>query len=112
VIDIQAVRRLAEAGQRQLSFDARGAVVELDEVPSGSATLYARPLTDAVKVVAGGLVHESLDRDSLWAVEGFTLRDHVLMAIEVDAVTPEQLVEIVTGLGFEWEVINRDTGVL
>ena len=33
----------------------------------------ASPVTDAVKVVDGGLVQDSLDRDTLWSVEGFVL---------------------------------------
>ena len=71
----------------------------------GSAVLIVVPVTEAVKVVVGGVVHESLDRDTLWSVQGFVLGSEVVLALD-DLTTPEDLIAAVPHAGFEWETIT------
>ena len=107
MIDIPALRELVEAGESRVAFDLTGEV--LDRVAISTlepALLVVSALTEAVKVVAGGLVRDSLDRDKIWSVEGFILSREVLAALDVGLTTPEELIEAVTNAGFEWGVIS------
>lgn len=107
MIDIPALRELVEAGEARVAFDVTGVILEAGDVSaSGSAVLVASPLTEAVKVVADGLVHESLDRDTIWSVDGFVLGRDVLAALEAGVTTAGELIEAVTRAGFEWRVIS------
>jgi hypothetical protein len=113
VIDIHALRELIDKGQRSIVIDVDGNVVDQrDPGVLGPAVLIALPVTDAVKVVAGGLVLDSLDRDTLWSVEGFQLGPQVLSAVDHGRFTAQDLIDAVVEAGFEWQVISRDTGVL
>jgi hypothetical protein len=107
VIDIPALRTRIEAGASRVVVDASGELLDQTGASeSGPALLIAAPLTDAVKVVVGGLVHESLDRDALWSIAGFVLGREVVLALGDDVTTPAGLIEAVTGAGFEWQVIS------
>jgi hypothetical protein len=113
VIDIQALRELVDKGQQPVVIDVDGNVLYQSESGEiGPAILIAVPVTDAVKVVAGGLVLGSLDRDTLWSVEGFQLGRQVLSALDDGATTSQDLIDAVVEAGFAWQVISRDTGVL
>ncbi len=112
MIDIRALRDLIEAGGQVVVIDSDGEFVDFGEMDvGGPAGLIAVPVTDAVKVVAGGLVHESLDRGTLWSIEGFRLGREVLVALDDDVVTPQKLIDVVVAAGFRW-VISPATGVL
>jgi len=107
VIDIAALRKLVESGELLVVIDAAGVVVEDSGTQeSGPALLIAAPVTEAVKVVNGGLVHDSVDRDTLWSVENFVLGPEVVMALDEGVITPGELIEAVISAGFEWRVIN------
>lgn len=107
MIDILALRKLVHAGKARVVVDVTGAVVDRDELPEvGTAALIATPLTEAVKVVDGGLVLDSLDRDTLWSIEAFVLGREVLLALHEGLTTPEELIGAVTRAGFEWQVIS------
>ena len=107
MIDIAALRKLVESGELPVVIDAAGVLVEDSRIKeSGPALLIAVPVTDAVKVVDGGLVHESVDRDTLWSVEKFVLGPEVVMALDESVTTPGELIEAVISAGFEWRVIN------
>lgn len=107
MIDIPALRKLVEEGETHVVLDATGGIVDRDELPDvSSAALIAAPLTEAVKVVDGGLIHDSLDRDALWSIEGFVLGREVLLVLDVGLTTAVDLIGAVTRAGFEWQVIS------
>ena len=110
MIDILALRKLVETGKPRVVVEAGGRVVDREDLPEvGSAALITGPLTDAVKAVEGGLVQESLDRDSLWSIEGFVLSGEVLMALDEGLTTAEELISAVTRAGFEWQLISSSS---
>jgi 2-C-methyl-D-erythritol 4-phosphate cytidylyltransferase len=94
-------------------IDADGALKEgVAPEASDPAVLIASPVTDAVKVVSGGLVQDSLDREALWSIEGFQLQREVLLALDNSVTSPQSLIEQVIEAGFQWHVISGTTGVL
>lgn len=110
MIDMPALRNLVEAGELTVVVDAAGEIVYRGGVSEeGPALLITSPLTDAVKVVAGGLVHESLDRDILWSIEAFVLAREVVLALDESVSTPGELIEAVTNAGFEWRAISASS---
>lgn len=112
MIDISALRKLIEAGESYVIFDARGNILDRRELAEvGRAVLIATPLTDAVKLVVGGLVQDSLDRDTLWSIEGFGLGREVMLAVDESVATPEALIDAVTRAGFEWQVISPSSSL-
>ena len=107
MIDIPTLRALIEAGESRVAFDASGEMLDQgSEPPVGSALLIVVPVTEAVKIVVGGVVHESLDRDTLWSIQGFVLASEVVLALGDDVTTPEDLIAAVSHAGFEWETIT------
>lgn len=113
MIDIRALEKVAEGGQDHLDINHAGALVDWGELNvAGPAVLIAGTVTDAVKVVTDDLVLGSLDRDSLWSIQGFRLALEVLHALEDEVSDPQSLVDAVAAAGFAWQVINPSTGVL
>jgi hypothetical protein len=107
VIDVPTLRALIEAGESRVAIDASGELLDQGAMPVlGSAVLIVAPVTEAVKVVVGGMVHESLDRDALWSIHGFVLGREVVLALGDDVTTPEDLIAAVPAAGFEWETIS------
>jgi len=110
MIDIPTLRRLIDAGERRVVFDTAGELLESGEAPEkGAALLIVASVTDAVKVVTGDLVRGSLDRETLWAIEGFALGSEVVRALGDGVATPGELIEAVTSAGFEWQVIRTSS---
>jgi 2-C-methyl-D-erythritol 4-phosphate cytidylyltransferase len=113
VIDLRSLLELTTTGQPCVAIDADGALLEdLELDVSDPAVLFVAPVTDAVKVVAGGLVHDSLDRETLWAIEGFQLTREVLLALDDGVTSSQSLIDRVIEAGFQWQVITPSTGVL
>lgn len=113
MIDIPALRKLVDAGGVRVVVDGNGEIVDRDELSDfGPAVLIASPVTDAVKVVDAGLVQGSLDRDALWAIQGFVLSREVLLALDDDLIHPGELISAVTRAGFEWQVISSSSSSL
>jgi hypothetical protein len=107
MIDMAALRRLAEAGAVRVAVDVAGGIIETQETSGpGHAVLITTTPTDAVKVVNGGMIIESLNRDLLWSIEAFVLGSEVVMAIDGKVNSPEELVEAVSNAGFEWRVVS------
>jgi len=107
VIDIPTLRALVEAGESRVAIDASGEILDQGSLPLlGSAVLIVAPVTEAVKVVVGGVVHESLDRDTLWSIQGFVLGSEVVLALGDEVTTPENLIAVVPHAGFEWETFT------
>ena len=102
---IELKRRLANGDDRVL-FDARGEALDVLVPPDfGPAILLVGPVTDALKTVTPeGLVDQSLDRDEIWAVEGYALTGVVVDRLESSLMTPRELYDAVSDLGFGWQV--------
>lgn len=114
MIDIRALRKLAEGGLNHLDIDHSGALVDWGELKvKGPAVLIAVAVTDAVKLVGNGLVLESVDRDNLWSIQGFRLEREVLLALGDELSDPEPLVTAVAAAGFPWQVVDaHDRGLV
>ncbi len=113
MIDISALRRLADGDRHHVDVDHRGVLADLGELDAeGPAILIAVPVTDAVKVVAEGVVLGSFDKDALWSIQGFRLGSEVILELDDSVSDPQSLIDAVTEAGFQWRVVNPTTGVL
>lgn len=95
-----------ERGERAI-FDNRGRRAR-GTLPEAPAVLVAKRVTDAVKSADRGFITGGLDRDELWAVEGFALSGEVVEALGADEIDPADLVERVGELGYDWLVFEVD----
>ncbi|HUG31343.1 MAG TPA: hypothetical protein VMM14_00505 [Acidimicrobiia bacterium] len=87
-----------------VAFDRWGETFEVDIPGSiGPAALLVSPLTDALKLVAGGVV-ESVDRDQMWQVEAMVLNRVVLRRLSGDEMSVEELMRAVRELRFRWQI--------
>ena len=77
----------------------------IDAAAYGAVAVGVRPVTDTIKTVAGALVGETVDRDSLWTVTSPV----VLPSAVVSALTNEpdltDFAALVTSLRERWEVV-------
>lgn len=90
---------------RRVFIDAAGLPSEAPgPVPWGDAVVVAIPAVDAIKVVEGGRVGKSLDRDGVLRAVGFVLSRQVLVALGSTWIDPGVLYGEVAGLGFNWQV--------
>jgi hypothetical protein len=68
--------------------------------------LLVGPVTEAVKVSDDGVVVHHVDRDTLWAVEGFVLDEAVLDGLGEFVGSASDLLQAVTAAGFTWSVVG------
>lgn len=75
------------------------------EIPKtiGPATMVVGPVTDALKIRTGDRITSALSRDEVWAVEAYALNQVVVRHLEGE-MSADGLVEIVSGLGYGWQV--------
>lgn len=112
MIDISALQEIVSEGRDWTMIAPDGAPCEEPVVPqtAGPASLLVSKVTDAVKRVGDdGLVEGSVDRDQLWALQGFLLNRVVLAKLEgkpMDAVT---LLETIPRIGIGWQFVIRDS---
>jgi hypothetical protein len=106
VIAVSDLRDRLDNEEGWLMFGADGSRMDMavpDEI--GPAGLLVRSVTDAVKTLASdGRVDGSLDRESIWAVEGFVLSETLIRSLPELDLTAEALLEAVVELGMEWDV--------
>jgi hypothetical protein len=104
VIDPQALRRLA-AGSPVLAIDHRGRPLDIDGLPEELRVpgLLVSPVAEAVKRVEAGRLVADLDRDSMWAVQGFVLGMSVLDGLGNADYSAEELIRAVSSAGFDWQ---------
>ena len=90
-------------------IDHRGEEKGAEWVPDDApvAGLLVGKVSEAVKQVEAGQVIEYLNRDALWAVEGFVLGRAVLEAIPEGDYLAGELVDAVVAAGFAWQVAPR-----
>jgi hypothetical protein len=99
-----------DAIQRRLG-DGEWVVVTPDggfldiEIPKniGPATLMVRSVTDALKIRTGDRITSALSRDEVWAVEAYALNQVVVRHLDGE-MSADEMLEIVSGLGYGWQV--------
>lgn len=71
----------------------------------GPAALLVSDVTEALKRVdGGGMVVESVDRRSMWALEAIVLNRIVLRRLAEEDVSVEGLMVAVRAAGFAWQI--------
>ncbi len=92
------------SGSSVLMVDLVGRPLETDGLPEDLPVpgLLVRALTEAVKRVEAGRLLDDLDRDAMWAIEGFILDKDVLEGLPNGVYSSEQFIEVVVEAGFTW----------
>jgi len=103
ILDLK--KRLADGGDWVL-FDSRGDPIDILVPPDiGPATLLVGPVIEALKTTTSdGLVDQSLNRDDIWAVEGFALNRVVVDRLESSVMSPREIYDAVSNLRYGWQV--------
>jgi hypothetical protein len=102
---ISTERLIERLDGHRVVFDKSGAPVDL-EAPDdvGPATFLVTGVTDALKLVADGMVEGSVDRSRMWAVEAIILDRVVLERLGPRRLSFEDLLTEVRQLGFAWQI--------
>ncbi len=91
-------------GSSVLIVDVDGRPLDTDRLPEDLPVpgLLVRALTEAVKQVEAGRLINDLDRDAMWAIEGFILDKDLLEGLPDGVYSGEQFIEVVVDAGFTW----------
>jgi hypothetical protein len=94
-------------GAATIVVDITGAPLQVDGLPENVVVpaLVVGKVSEAVKEVDGEMVVAYLNRDTMWAVEGFVLSEDVTSVLPEAVESVANLIEIVTDAGFAWSVI-------
>lgn len=85
------------------AVDTEGEPIRLDELDDATVPgLVVAPVTEAVKQVSRGLVARYLNRDALWAVQGFVLDGEMVRRLSADFDSPRALIHAVVSAGRQW----------
>lgn len=104
MIEIGAIRAAARPGEA-VHLDRSGRLIDGAAADLGSpATVFVAEMTDAVKLVEGGFVTASVDRDLLWRVEGFLIAPEVLADLPENLMGVGELFAAVRSVGYRWRV--------
>ncbi len=87
--------------------DISGASHEVEGLPDDTVppALVVANVTEAVKQVEDGMVAGYLNRDAMWAVDGFVLSREVVSSLTGGVDSAASLIEAVTLAGFRWDVV-------
>jgi hypothetical protein len=87
--------------------DISGASREVEGLPDDTEppALVVANVSEAVKQVEDGVVAGYLNRDAMWAVDGFVLSREVVSALPEAVDSAESLIEAVSRAGFRWNVV-------
>ena len=105
MVSISALRSRLDDDTNWVVIDPQGAPLEVG-VPAdvGPATLLVGPVTDALKARGDGDdIVSSVDRDDVYAVEGFALHRVVLDRLEDVEVDTRGLFELVKTTEIAWQ---------
>jgi hypothetical protein len=108
-----AVLREVGSGPEPFQIDLQGVVTNLDDLPDRALVpaLVVGQVTDAVKQAESGMVAGYLDRDTVWAVNGFVLDRDIVAGLDERVDSAVKLLEAVREAGFEWHaVVSTPTG--
>ncbi len=85
---------------------ANGEPVSWEVETPAPACLVVDELTDAVKLVEGDALGDSIDRDELWAVRGFALSREVVASLTPGTYSAGELIVAVRASGYAWSVLT------
>ncbi|HEX9863578.1 MAG TPA: hypothetical protein VGC03_01275 [Acidimicrobiia bacterium] len=107
MISSETLRLVARGGSGPVLIDNSGQPYQIDGLPDDASvpSLVVGKVTEAVKQVETGTVVKYLNRDALWAVEGFLLDRDVVDSLPDDVDSPERLIDAVREAGFEWHAV-------
>ena len=107
MISSETLRLVARAGSGPVLIDISGRPYQVDGLPDDVSvpSLVVGNVTEAVKQVEAGTVVQYLNRDTLWAVEGFLLDSDVVDRLPDDVDSSERLIDAVREAGFEWHAV-------
>jgi len=77
----------------------------IDAAADGAVAVGVRPVTDTIKTVAGDLVGETVDRDSLWTVTSPVVLPAAVVSALADEPDHSDFAALVTSLREEFEVV-------
>ncbi|HSJ85192.1 MAG TPA: hypothetical protein VLA91_15430 [Acidimicrobiia bacterium] len=94
-------------GSTPIVVDITGAPFQVEGLPEDVVVpaLVVGKVSEAVKEVDGEMVVAYVNRDTMWAVEGFVLSEDVTSALPEEVESAASLIEVVTGAGFAWSVV-------
>jgi hypothetical protein len=106
VINSEALRRIAETGLDRISITSSGELLEVDGLPEDTLipALVVGNVTEAVKQIENSTITQYLNRDALWAVQGFVLDRQVVSSLPDGVESAADLIEAVRHAGYEWAV--------
>lgn len=103
----QALREFAETELGRIWITSSGELSEFDGLPEDTLipALVVGHVTEAVKQIETGTITQYLNRDALWAVQGFVLDRQVISSLPDGVDSAADLVEAVTRAGYEWQTV-------
>jgi hypothetical protein len=107
VISSQALRRLAERAEGRVVIDQEGEPLAVEGLPEDAPVpgLVVGKVNEAVKQVEDEMIVRYLNRDAVWAVEGFLLDTEILSSLPDGVASAAGLIEAMTGAGYEWHAV-------
>lgn len=107
MISSQQLRNLLESAPEPIFVDAAGVSLPVEGLLEDSTppALLVAAVTEAVKEVDGETIVRFLNRDAMWAVQGFLLSHEVVAALPDGVDSAAGLVEAVSQAGFRWSAV-------
>jgi hypothetical protein len=107
MISSRELRKLLESGAETILVDAEGASYPAQGLPEDATppALLVVPVIEAVKEVEGETIVRYLNRDAMWAVQGFLLSHEVVSALPDGVDSAASLIEAVSQAGLRWSAV-------
>jgi hypothetical protein len=107
MISSQKLRKLLESSPEPILVDAAGASHPVEGLPEDATppALLVATVTEAVKEVDGETIVRYLNRDAMWAVQGFLLSHEVVSALPDGVDSAAGLIEAVSQAGLRWSAV-------
>ena len=108
MVSSQQLRKLLESSPEPIFVDAEGASHPAEGLPQDATppALLVAPVTEAVKEVDGETVVHFLNRDAMWAVQGFLLSHEVVSVLPDGVDSAAGLIEAVSRAGLRWSAVH------
>lgn len=107
MISSQQLRKLLESNPEPILVDAAGVSLPVEGLPEDATppALLVAAVTEAVKEVDGETIVGYLNRDAMWAVQGFLLSHEVVSALPDGVDSAAGLIEAVSQAGLRWSAV-------
>jgi len=107
MINSQQLRELLESNPEPILVDAAGVSHPVEGLPKDVTppALLVAAVTEAVKEVDGETIVRYLNRDAMWAVQGFLLSHEVVSALPDGVDSAAGLIEAVSQAGLRWRAV-------